>query len=110
MELREILPAAVLLFVNIVAFALMGMDKHRAKRRAAGASEKKVRRIPEATLLLWSACLGALGGTAGMLLFRHKTRHWYFRIGLPLMAAVQLVLFALCRWPEQLRTFPGGIV
>ena len=85
----------VLPVANITAFCLMGVDKRRAKLRAAGASEKKVRRIPEATLLLWAACFGGIGATLGMCLFRHKTRHWYFRIGLPVMAAVQVVLLVL---------------
>ena len=84
----------------LTAFCLMGVDKRRAKLRAAGASAKKVRRIPEATLLLWAGCFGGVGATLGMFVFRHKTRHWYFRIGLPVMAAVQVLLLTLHRWLE----------
>lgn len=102
MSLRELLPGilAVLAAVNVTAFCLMGVDKRRAKLRAAGASAKKVRRIPEATLLLWAGCFGGVGATLGMFVFRHKTRHWYFRIGLPVMAAVQVLLLTLHRWLE----------
>ena len=72
-----------LLAVNLVAFLLMGSDKHRAKRDK--------RRVPERTLFLSAALGGALGGTLGMHLFHHKTRHWYFRWGYPLLLALQLV-------------------
>ena len=72
--------------VNLIAFLLMGADKRRARRRADGAS---MRRIPERTLFAWATLGGGIGATAGMLLFRHKTRHWYFRLFLPLLAALQ---------------------
>ena len=78
--------AAVLVVMNVLAFAFMGIDKHRA--------QKGQWRIRERTLLLLSAFFGAAGGTAGMFLFHHKTRHWYFRFGFPAMLAVQLVLLA----------------
>lgn len=81
----------VLLAVNLTAFGLMGADKRRARLRAAGASEKRVRRIPEKTLLLWAACFGGVGAAAGMFCFRHKTKHWYFRFGLPLLAMVHII-------------------
>lgn len=67
--------------MNVLAFSLMGADKRRARRQQW--------RIPERTLLLASACFGALGGWLGMRLFRHKTRHRAFRWGLPAMLAVQ---------------------
>lgn len=67
--------------MNVLAFSLMGADKRRARRQQW--------RIPERTLLLVSACFGALGGWLGMRLFRHKTRHRAFRWGLPAMLAVQ---------------------
>ena len=59
-----------LIAVNVLAFVLMGIDKRRAKKNAW--------RIPEKTLFLPAIFGGALGGVAGMRLFRHKTRHWYF--------------------------------
>lgn len=80
--MAENLLEVYLLLINLTAFALMGSDKRRARRRQ--------RRIPERTLFLPVLAGGALGGTAGMLLFRHKTRHWYFRTLFPLLMLLQL--------------------
>ena len=71
-----------LLAVNLAAFFLMGMDKRRAQWGK--------RRIPEKTLFLPAVLGGALGGTLGMYLFHHQTRHWYFRWGYPLLLILQL--------------------
>ena len=68
--------------VSLILFILMGADKHKAKAHK--------RRIPEKTLFLFCLLGGAPGGTAGMYLFRHKTKHWYFAVFFPLLAAVQL--------------------
>lgn len=76
-----------LLVMNVLAFALMGLDKAKAK---AGAW-----RIPEKTLFLATALFGGLGGTLGMYFFRHKTKHWYFKLGFPALLVVQIVLLAL---------------
>ena len=73
--------------MSLVLFVLMGLDKGKAKSGA--------RRVPEKTLFLFALLGGAVGGTAGMFFFRHKTKHWYFRLGFPLLAAAQL---ALCAW------------
>lgn len=74
----------VLLIMNIISFALMGIDKKRAKEHAW--------RIPEKTLFLSAILLGGLGANLGMQLFRHKTKHWYFVIFMPLILIVQLAL------------------
>lgn len=71
-------------FAGAIDFALMGVDKWKARRDAW--------RIPESTLWLFALLGGALGGTLGMQVFRHKTRHWYFRFGFPLLTALQLAL------------------
>ena len=76
--------------VNLVAFALMGLDKRRARRDAW--------RVREKTLLLWCACFGALGGLTGMRVFRHKTRHWSFRILIPLFSLLWLAACVLLLW------------
>ena len=78
--------AVILLVMNLLAFALMGIDKTKAKRGSW--------RIPEKTLFLVTALFGGLGGTLGMRVFRHKTKHWYFKFGFPALLAVQLVLLA----------------
>ena len=77
----------VLIVMNLLAFALMGIDKAKAK---AGAW-----RIPEKTLFLVTALFGGLGGTLGMHVFRHKTKHWYFKLGFPALLVVQIVLLVL---------------
>ncbi len=77
----------ILLVMNLMAFALMGIDKLKAK---AGAW-----RIPEKTLFLVTTLFGGLGGTLGMTFFRHKTKHWYFKFGFPALLVIQLVLLAL---------------
>ncbi len=68
--------------MNGFTFCLYGVDKRRAKRGAW--------RIPEKTLFLPAVLGGGIGGTAGMFYFRHKTKHWYFRIFFPLLAILQL--------------------
>ena len=73
--------------INIVAFALMGIDKYKAK--------KKAWRIPEATLFLFAIFGGSIGSTLGMFLFRHKTRHWYFLYGMPFILVVQLAILCI---------------
>ena len=79
-----IIAAIVLVVMNIAAYVLMGVDKKRAK---AGAW-----RIPEKTLFLLTGLFGGLGGTLGMLMLRHKTKHWYFRLGFPAMLIAQVIL------------------
>ena len=73
-----------LLLVNLIAFVLMGLDKRRARRDQW--------RIPEKTLFLPAVLGGSLGAILGMRLFRHKTKHWYFRYGLPALLAAQVLL------------------
>ncbi len=77
----------ILLVMNLLAFALMGIDKAKAKKGAW--------RVPEKTLFLVTALFGGLGGTAGMYFFRHKTKHWYFKIGFPALLLVQIALLAV---------------
>lgn len=76
-----------LLIINIIGFAVMGIDKKRAIRGAW--------RISEASLFLTAFLGGALGCTLGMQRFRHKTKHWYFRYGLPAITLVQFILLFL---------------
>ena len=80
----------ILAILSLLAFILYGADKHKAKRG--------LWRIPEKTLLLASFLGGALGGLAAMQIFRHKTKHWYFRIFFPALLAVQIALIALAAW------------
>lgn len=73
--------------VNLLGFTAMGIDKHRAKKRAW--------RIPESTLFILALFGGSLGTTISMHLFHHKTRHWYFLYGMPAILIIQIVLVVL---------------
>ena len=73
--------------INMIGFAIMGIDKKRAIRGAF--------RISEASLFLTALLGGALGCTLGMNHFRHKTKHWYFKYGMPAIFIVQLFLIVL---------------
>ena len=76
-----------LIVINIVTFLIYGLDKWKAKRDA--------RRISEKTLLTLAVIGGSIGAFAGMHYFHHKTLHWYFRYGLPLILVVQVALWIL---------------
>ena len=68
--------AAYLLLINLLAFCLYGIDKRRAGKGKRRISEK---------CLLWFAFLGGgIGAWCGMRCFRHKTKHWKFRILVPM--------------------------
>ncbi len=86
MFLREQWPVllAVLAAANLNSFALMGIDKRRAR--------KQERRIPERNLFLSALLFGGLGAVLGMQLFRHKTKHWYFAVGMPVILLLQAAL------------------
>jgi uncharacterized membrane protein YsdA (DUF1294 family) len=80
-----------LLVVNLVAFALYGLDKNRAKQQKW--------RIRERTLLLVAFLGGGIGAYAGMLVFRHKTQHVQFRLLVPLSIVLWAVAVAFAsRW------------
>ena len=68
--------------VNGIAFLLCGIDKWKARRERW--------RIPEKTLFLSAIAGGSVGFLLGMQLFRHKTKHKSFTIGIPLILALQI--------------------
>ena len=76
-----------LLIVNAIAFLLMLVDKIKAK--------KNKWRIPEKVLFFSAIIGGSLGSLAGMFLFRHKTKHFSFILGMPLIFAVHILLIIL---------------
>ena len=76
-----------LLLINAAGFLLMLVDKIKARRN--------LWRIPEATLMGVAAIGGSIGAIAGMNLFRHKTKHAKFYIGLPVILTLQIVV-AVC--------------
>ena len=73
--------------VNLVTFTVYGVDKAKARRGAW--------RVPEKTLFLLPLLGGSVGALLGMLVFRHKTKHWYFVWGIP---AILLAQIALAVW------------
>lgn len=74
-----------LFLLNTYAFYLAWKDKHAARRHNY--------RIPEASLWAVAVLGGAAGLYAAMLLLRHKTRHLLFRIGVPAVLCLHVVLF-----------------
>ena len=76
-----------LLTVNATAFLLMLIDKQKAR--------KGKWRIPEATLIGSAILGGSIGAWLGMQIFRHKTRHKKFTLGIPFILLVQTLLVVL---------------
>ena len=73
-----------LIAINVVTFLVYGLDKWKAKRDAW--------RISESTLLLLAAAGGSVGALLGMQIFRHKTKHVKFTVGVPAILLVQVAL------------------
>ncbi|MGH4122997.1 MAG: DUF1294 domain-containing protein [Clostridium sp.] len=74
-----------ILAINLYGIFVMYSDKKK--------SQKKRWRTPESTLFIIAFAYGALGIFMGMQLFRHKTKHNKFVIGIPLILIVQLFIF-----------------
>lgn len=74
--------AGYLALMNLIGFAIMGIDKKRAV--------KKLWRIPESTLFIVALIGGSIGSIIGMRVFHHKTRHWYFVYGMPAILLLQI--------------------
>jgi uncharacterized membrane protein YsdA (DUF1294 family) len=83
--------AALLALINIITYALFGIDKRRAR---AGR-----RRIRERTLLLWSAAGGWPAAFLAMRTLRHKTidrafRRRYWGVVIAWIAGVAVAIYA----------------
>ena len=78
-----------ILIINVITFLIMWFDKHEAKIGDW--------RVPERTLFLLVLLGGGIGGIAGMYVFRHKTRKWYFKIGFPAILIMQIVFIIYVR-------------
>lgn len=76
-----------LVIINALSFLLMLIDKQKARQQAW--------RIPEATLMRFAIAGGSLGALLGMYLFRHKTRHKKFAMGLPAILIIHLILLGI---------------
>ena len=75
---------AWLILINIIAFLMFGIDKLKAKTNKW--------RISEKALFIAAIIGGGVGAFAGMQIFRHKTKHTKFVIGIPVIMAVQIAL------------------
>ena len=84
MSIYEKIGSIYLIMINVMTFAIFGIDKYKAIR--------KKYRIPEKTLFLLSSIGGSIGALTGMAAFRHKTAKWYFKIGIPAILVGQIVL------------------
>jgi uncharacterized membrane protein YsdA (DUF1294 family) len=73
-----------LIVINIVGFAVMGIDKHRARMNQW--------RVKEKTLFLIAIIGGSAGSILGMQYFRHKTKHNRFIFGMPFILLLQIIL------------------
>ena len=73
-----------LIIINIITFAVFGIDKKKA-------IDGKFR-ISELTLFVLSILGGSLGGFIAMYTFHHKTKKWYFKFGIPLILIAQVLL------------------
>ncbi len=83
--------AVYLIIMNVVGFAIMGIDKRKAIKHKW--------RIPEKTLFLVALLGGSLGGNLGMQIFRHKTQHTKFKIGFPSIFIIQgaIIIYILVK-------------
>ena len=76
-----------LIVINILTFAVYGIDKWKARHGSW--------RISEATLLMLAVIGGTIGALLGMQVWRHKTMHLKFKYGLPLILLAQIALMYL---------------
>ena len=75
-------PALLIAVMSVILFVAMGLDKWKAQKNRWRLSEK----------LLFTLALigGATGGWIGMKVFHHKTKHWYFKYGFPILSILQI--------------------
>lgn len=73
-----------LLLINLLSFALYGIDKHKAQKHAY--------RIPEKVLILSTVLGGGIGALLGMHVFHHKTRKPLFYIGVPVILVLEICI------------------
>lgn len=83
-EYVSVMVIVILLMINLIAFIMYGLDKMKAKKDAY--------RISEAMLIFIAAIGGSVGAMMGMTVFRHKTQHKKFTLGVPAILLVQIIL------------------
>ena len=92
--MNEYFPSGLALYIlwNFAGFIMVMLDKRRSRRDEW--------RISEYTFFLWALAFGAVGILLGMYVFRHKTRHWSFVVGIPIICILNLICahFLWCRF------------
>ncbi len=81
---RELLIISYFVVMNVIGFSSMGIDKRKARKHKW--------RIPEARLFLYAILGGCIGSIVGMQVFRHKTKHTKFIVGMPVVLILWLVV------------------
>ncbi|HYE83511.1 MAG TPA: DUF1294 domain-containing protein [Clostridia bacterium] len=74
-----------LIVVNMAAFGIMGIDKHKARRHKS--------RISENSIFTSGIIGGGLGVLLGMSFFHHKTKHLKFKVGIPVIVLLNIIMF-----------------
>ena len=81
-----------LILINIITFLAMMYDKHEAKINQW--------RISEKGLFFLTLIGGSIGGIAGMYVFHHKTKKWYFKFGFPAILIIQIILACYLKFKQ----------
>lgn len=87
----ELILVSVFVLVNVLSFLIIAYDKHQARRG------NSTERISEGLLFFLATVFASLGVYAGMLVFCHKTKKWYFQLGIPLLIAQNIAVLYLLR-------------
>lgn len=72
-----------IIIINIISFFIMLYDKKQAIYNNF--------RISEKTIFIISLLLGGIGTYVGMYVFRHKTKHLKFTIGIPIVIILNII-------------------
>ena len=84
MTIQSKIFAGYVLVMTIIGFLSMYIDKRKAIKHQW--------RIPEKTLFIIALLGGSIGSNLGMTICRHKTKHWYFVIGMPVILILQIII------------------
>lgn len=87
----EIIISGFFVLVTVLAFFIIAYDKKQARQG------NDTERISEGLLFFMATAFGSVGVYVGMLVFRHKTQKWYFRLGIPLLIIQNLALLYVIR-------------
>lgn len=82
------LVVAILAIANILGFAIVGLDKNQSR-------QENNPRVREVYFFVWAVFFSSLGVLVGMLIFHHKTRKWYFPLGMFALIIQQALLIYL---------------